>query len=121
MNATENNKMNSNQMAVEAVAMVAPEKGRGLTVTVRGNVIAVQLVRDPFDSAAFENYNTILGRTWDALSAIKGCRFNKHRGGGVEIGNGRSGYRMELYTVTFEVFTVAQVRARVETLMAGVN
>ncbi len=105
--------MNAHEMAVEAVAMVAPEARKGLTVNVRGNMIAIQLVRDVFESEAFANYTEIVNRTWDALSAIKGARFNAHRAGGVElmVAPGRSNARKELYMTTFEVFTVAEVEA----------
>ncbi len=105
--------MNANEMAVEAVAMVAPEIRRGLTVNVRGNKIAIQLVRDAFERELFAEYNETVARTWDALSAIKGARFNKHRAGGVEImvAPGRSNARKELYSTTFEVFTAAEMEA----------
>jgi hypothetical protein len=94
--------------------MVAAGKMRGLTLNVRNNMIALQLVRDAFDSEAFEAYKEISARLWDALSAIDGCRFNKHRTGGVELaswGGGRCVGRAELYCTTFEVFTEAEVYA----------
>jgi hypothetical protein len=94
--------MNANQKAVEAVQMAAPEKSRNMTVNVRGNMIAVQLVRDAFEAEAFSTYTETVNHLWDALTAI-GAKFNLHRAGGVELHTGRSRYGKELYMATFEV------------------
>jgi hypothetical protein len=90
--------MNATTKAAQAVEMVAAEKSRGLTTNVRGNMIAVQLVRDSMDRAAFASYNETCHRFADALKALK-ATYKIHNAGGVEI---RGGSR-ELYMTTFEV------------------
>lgn len=113
--------MNANEMASEAVSMVAPQTGKGFRVDVVENKIIVQLVRDSFESEKFNLYKETLNHIWDALSAIKNCRFNRHGGGGVEIlrSPGRSNARAELYTCTYEVFTKQEVQAQLA--QAGIS
>lgn len=93
--------MNANKLAAEAVSMVAPVKASGMTVNVRGNIIAVQLVRDCVDAKSFSIYNETIARVWDALTALRsqGCKFNKHNAGGVNVGR----HGKELYMTSFEV------------------
>lgn len=95
--------------------MVAHKNSSHLRVDVYGNEIIVEMCRYHAEYNKFVEYSETVDRLWDALSAIKGCRFNKKKFAHEQyLLSGRSNAKMEVYTAKFEVFTVAEVQARSE-------